>query len=119
VLKWSLDASPPDELARHHVKEASFHGVDSWTLNLTMKLPPGVSAADSDFSVEPSKAPWALRIDHVGIREHAMWPAKAAQKELGGRAMELFESVDNWVVDKTKGAADAMLMGCVGGVTMV
>ena len=31
VLKWSLDNNPPDEYARHHIKEASIYGHNVWT----------------------------------------------------------------------------------------
>ena len=31
VLKWDLDDNPPDEYARHHIKEGSFYGHDTWT----------------------------------------------------------------------------------------
>jgi hypothetical protein len=26
VLKWTLDDNPPNELAQHHINEASFYG---------------------------------------------------------------------------------------------
>lgn len=48
-----------------------------------------------------------------------MWPAKQKEKELGGRAMVLFEQLDTWLEVKSQGTIDATLLGCVGGVAMV
>lgn len=109
VLEWSLDDNPPTENARHHIKEASFHGVDVWSVDLVLKLPEGLDG----------KPPPPLRVDHVGIRESAMWPGKRREKLRGGRAMEVFEVVDGWLEETTKGTVDAMMVGCVGGITLV
>ena len=74
VLKWSLDNNPPDEYARHHIKEASIYGHNVWTADFTVKIPEG-----SDGKI---------KFNYVGINEKAMWPAKKAQKEEGGRGKE-------------------------------
>ena len=63
--------------------------------------------------------PPTLRVNHVGIRESAMWPGKRREKVKGGRAMEVFEVVDTWLEERTGGTVDAMMVGCVGGVTVV
>lgn len=102
VLKWTLDDSPPDEFARHHIKEASFYGEDTWSLDVTIKLP---------------SAP--LKVDYIGIGEKRMWPGKKAEKEEGGRAMVLFEQFDKFVEESTGGKVDVMLLGVVGGDTVV
>lgn len=102
VLKWTLDDSPPDEHARHHIKEASFYGQDTWTVDLTIKLP---------------TAP--LNVDFIGIGEKRMWPGKKAEKEEGGRAMVLFEKFDKYVEESTNGTVDVMLLGCLGGQTAI
>ncbi|OBZ74192.1 putative endoplasmic reticulum metallopeptidase 1 [Grifola frondosa] len=106
VLKWTLDNSPPDEFARHHIKEASFYGHDTWTVDLLIKLPESETAA-------------SLKVNFVGIHEKAMWPGKKAEKEKGGRAMQLFEEFDEWIERETGGTVDTTLLGCVGGVTIV
>lgn len=106
VLKWTLDNNPPDEYARHHIKEGSFYGHDTWTVDMLIKLPPGQSTG-------------GLRIDFVGVHEKAMWPGKKAEKELGGRAMQLFEEFDTWLEQEKGGTIDATLLGCVGGVAWV
>lgn len=103
VLKWTLDDSPPDEFARHHIKEASFYGQDTWTIDLTVKLP----------------SSGALKVDYIGIGEKRMWPAKKAEKADGGRAMILFEEFDRYVEESTGGTVDVLLLGCVGGETVV
>lgn len=48
-----------------------------------------------------------------------MWPGKRREKAKGGRAMEVFEVVDTWLEERTGGTVDAMMVGCVGGVTVV
>jgi hypothetical protein len=106
VLKWTLDNNPPDEYARHHIKEASFYGTDTWTLDLVVKLPPN--------STENG-----LVINFVGLQEKGMWPGKKAVKKEGGFAMELFEELDGWLERKTGGTVDATLLGCVAGITTV
>ncbi|TFK34083.1 hypothetical protein BDQ12DRAFT_690347, partial [Crucibulum laeve] len=105
VLKWSLDDNPPDEHARHHVKEASFYGSDVWSLDLVIKLPE--NPAESGLSV-----------NFIGLQEKGMWPGKKFVKEEGGVAMKLFEQLDGWLDEKTGGTVDALLLGCVAGVTV-
>lgn len=108
VLKWNLDDHPPDEYARHHVKEASFYGKDTWFLDLVVKLRSGSNSGDGE-----------LQINFIGIQEKGMWPGKKAVKEEGGVAMALFEELDWWLERRTGGTVDAMLLGCVGGVVRV
>ncbi|KAI0684198.1 hypothetical protein BC835DRAFT_1523949 [Cytidiella melzeri] len=109
VLQWTLDDNPPDEFARHHIKEGSFYGHDVWTVDFVVKLP--VDDTDEHGG--------KIRVDFVGIHEKAMWPGKKAEKEKGGRAMQLFEELDNWLDDTKGGTVDATLLGCVGGVAWV
>jgi hypothetical protein len=103
VLKWNLDDNPPDEYVRHHVKEASFYGKDTWTIDLVIKLYPGDEEGLS-------------QINFIGIQEKGMWPGKKAVKAQGGVAMQLFEELDEWMEKRTGGTVDPTLMGCVGGV---
>ncbi|KAF9779334.1 hypothetical protein BJ322DRAFT_1013566 [Thelephora terrestris] len=107
VIEWTLDKNPPNEYARHHVKEASFYGVDTWSIDLVYKLPP--SASESPL----------LKIHFSGIKEKAMWPGKKGEKDRGGRAMALFEDLDEYVESKFGGMVDVLLMGCLGGVVAV
>jgi len=106
VVEWTLDDNPPDEYARHHVKEASFYGHDAWTLSMVVKIP----EHDADARIP---------VNFVGIHEKAMWPGKAAEKAHGGRAMQLFEEFDAWLDKETAGTVDALLLGCIGGITTV
>ena len=110
VIEWTLDKNPPDEYARHHVKEASFYGVDTWSIDLVYKLPPSVSESPSSH---------LLKIHFSGIKEKAMWPGKKGEKEKGGRAMALFEDLDEYVEKKFGGTVDVLLIGCLGGVVTV
>ena len=95
---------------RHHIKESSFFGVDTWSLDLVVKLPADYKTSDPGAS---------LKVDFVGIHEKAMWPAKKAEKEFGGRAMYLFEEFDDWLEKETGGTVEPLLLGCVGGVDVV
>ncbi|KAG1897160.1 uncharacterized protein F5891DRAFT_1050672 [Suillus fuscotomentosus] len=102
VLEWTLDNNPPEEFARHHIKEASFYGTDVWTVDMTIK------SSDVD----------GLRVDFIGIQEKRMWPAKKADAD-GHQAMKLFEEFDAWLDEKTGGSVDALFMGCVSGEVVV
>jgi len=104
VLEWNLDDNPPDEDARHHVREASFYGMNTWTLDLVIKLPPSGEG---------------LLVNFIGLQEKGMWPAKRAVKAEGGVAMEVFEAMDAWVDERTGGRVDAMLVGGVAGAVWV
>ena len=107
VLQWTLDDAPPDGFARHHIKEASFFGVDRWSVDLVLQ---GTAA------VEP------LTVNFVGIDESAMWPAKKKtdlEAGNGHATMDLFERLDGWLTRETHGKVDAMLLATVGGAVRV
>lgn len=99
VLSWSLGSPPPPGMQRHHIKEASFYGVDEWSLDLVVR----------------GTAP--LSVSFVGIGERAMWPGKKHEPE--GPAMDLFRELDPWIDRKTGNAVDALLIGCYGGVVQL
>jgi hypothetical protein len=102
VLSWDLDNKPPPKNTRHHIKEASFYGTDSWTVSMVIKH---------------TNNETGLPINFMGIQEKAMWPGK--KHEGRGFTMNLFEKLDRWIADKTGDGVDAMLLGCVAGVTVV
>lgn len=104
VVSWELDNNPPDEYTRHLVKEASFYGQDTFSIDMTVKLPTLSSPAGE-----------GILVDYVGVAEKRMWPGKKAEKEAGGRAMVLFEEMDKYVDEHWAGKVDAMLLGCVTG----
>lgn len=108
VLKWSLDDNPPDEYVRHHIKEGSFYGHDTYSFDMVIKVPEGASKEDS-----------GIQVNFIGLQEKGIWPAKKAVKAQGGLAMQLFELLDAWLEKKTDGKVDALLLGCVGGVTVI
>lgn len=111
VLEWTLDNSPPEEFARHHIKEASFYGTDVWTVDMTIKWPPPPNA-------HPRSSVDGLRVNFIGIQEKRMWPAKKAEAD-GSQAMRLFKEFDAWLDERTGGSIDALLMGCVSGEVVV
>lgn len=103
VLQWNLDDAPPNEYTRHHIKGASFYGVDRWSIDLVLE------------------GTGPLNIEFQAIDEEAMWPGKKAATEArGGHAMmTLFESVDNWLARETRDSVDVMLLATIaGGVTV-
>ncbi len=110
VLRWTLDDAPPDGYARHHIKEASFFGVDRWSVDVVLQ---GTAAT------EP------LTINFIGIDESAMWPAKKKKAASGlssgndHEIMDLFEKLDGWLMRETHGKVDVMLLTTVGGVVRV
>jgi hypothetical protein len=110
VLRWTLDDAPPNEHTRHHIKEASFFGVDRWSVDLVLE----------------GTAP--LTINFLGIDEAAMWPGKKAAASVAAKAggaqdgypmMTLFERLDDWLMRETHGRVDVMLLATVGGVVTV
>ncbi|KAG6844823.1 hypothetical protein H0H87_003390 [Tephrocybe sp. NHM501043] len=106
VLKWNLDDSPPNEHARHRVKEASFYGKDTWTIDLVLKL-------------EAGNPDGTLIVNFVGMQEKGMWPGKQSVKNEGGFTMQLFEELDSWIEKTSSGTIDTLLLGCVAGVVSV
>ncbi|TFY54790.1 hypothetical protein EVG20_g9564, partial [Dentipellis fragilis] len=76
VLKWTLDDSPPDEHTRHFIKEGSYYGVETWTVDLVVKIPPGDATRSAP-----------LRVNFMGARENAMW-ARQGAGEGPGRACD-------------------------------
>lgn len=105
VLSWSLDNSPPPYYTRHHVKEASFYGVDRWTADLVVN------------ATVPDEKP-VLRIDFQGVQERGMWPGKKTDGQ-GLLSMELFKELDHWLENRTGGAYDTLMMGIVAGTVAV
>jgi len=106
VLQWTLDDAPPNEYMRHHIKEASFFGVDRWSVDLVLE----------------GTAP--LMISFIGIDEEGMWPGKKAAAEARGtrgdhEMMALFKRLDGWLTRETHGRVDVMLLATVGGVVTV
>lgn len=133
VLRWTLDDSPPNEYARHHIKEGSFYGVDTWSVDLTIRIPsPGAVpfTTDSD-TVASAKERGKLKVNFMGVQETAMWPGKSrinatesqnsdeGVEKMYGPTMQLFARFDGWLDEKMGGKVDAMLVGCVGGVVAV
>lgn len=89
------------------MKEASFYGKDTWSIDLVVKLGAG------------GNADGALVVNFIGLQEKGMWPGKMAVKEEGGVAMKLFEELDAWIDKKTGGTVDPLLLGCVAGIMTV
>jgi len=143
VLAWNLDGNPPNEYTRHHVKEASYYGSDTWTLDLVVKLPQETQEG------EGGEAKGLMLVNFIGIEEEGMWPGKkriydtwveskaaSSYKDPGnaeeeaeqkpnstvkepGLALKLFSTLDAWAEKEMKGQVDMLLIGCVAGVQWV
>ncbi|KAF8885097.1 hypothetical protein CPB84DRAFT_1816896 [Gymnopilus junonius] len=107
VLQWSIDDNPPNEYARHHIKEGSFYGTDTYSFDMVVKVP----------SDKPEDT--RILINFIGLEEKGMWPAKKAVKAQGGASMLFFEELDQWLDEKTGGEVDALLMGSVAGIAHI
>ncbi|KAJ3967803.1 hypothetical protein EV361DRAFT_1006474 [Lentinula raphanica] len=115
VLKWNLDDEPPNEYTRHHVKEASYYGSDTWSIELVIKIPP-----PSSSDPEAGK----ITVNFIGLEEEGMWPGKRAIIEgksasTPGLALKLFSTLDAWITKETGDQVDALLLGCVAGVQRI
>lgn len=108
VLKWSIDDNPPDEHARHFIKEGSFYGHDTYSFDIVVKVAEDTPEADP-----------GILVNFIGLQEKGIWPAKKAVKAEGGVAMQLFETLDAWLEEKMEGKVDALLLGCVAGVAVI
>ena len=111
VLEWSLDDNPPDEYARHHIREGSFYGSDTYSFDMIVKIPPPSASAPGGNQ--------GIQVNYIGLQEKGIWPAKKSVKTEGAIAMKLFEELDTWLETKTGGTVDALLIGCVAGVTVI
>ncbi|EIW75315.1 hypothetical protein CONPUDRAFT_169679 [Coniophora puteana RWD-64-598 SS2] len=118
VVAWELDDHPPTEFARHHIKEASFYGRDTWTLNLTIKLPNDSSTSTATATTGATTDIGGLKVDFIGIQERRMWPGKKADSD-GSQAMKLFKAFDEWLEEHEGGTVDAMILGCLSGSAIV
>ncbi|KAJ8075039.1 hypothetical protein PM082_019366 [Marasmius tenuissimus] len=111
VLKWNLDDNPPNEYTRHHVKEASFHGSDTWSIDLVIKIDPNSTSPDDG----------TLLVNFIGLQEQGMWPGKRALITQGepGIALTLFDKLDRWIDERTEGKTDTLMLGCVAGIERI
>lgn len=112
VLSWSLDTPPPDVHTRHHVKEASFHGEDLWTLELVVRI--------EEKSAKEGSILGGIDISLSGMVESASWPAKKVEWTAARKAskhvpttdvaMQIFSSVSGWMDDETAESTDVFGM---------
>ncbi|KAJ4473162.1 hypothetical protein J3R30DRAFT_3296811 [Lentinula aciculospora] len=118
VLKWNLDDEPPNEYTRHHIKEASYYGSDTWSVDLLIQIPTVSDTKDSNSGAGE------ILVNFIGLEEEGMWPGKKALLEgknakQPGLALKLFSTLDAWIEKETGGKVDALLLGCVAGAQHV
>jgi hypothetical protein len=63
-----------------------------------------------------------LRVNFIGIREDAMYPAKEADAKKRSpdgilkHPMDFLERLNDYLEKESNGAVDSLLLGCVAGV---
>lgn len=108
VLRWSIDSPPEPYKTRHHIKEASFYGVNQWKIDILIQLDATLPNQDKE----------KLKINYMGMVEKRNWPSKRFDND-GSPAIEILRDVDSYVWEKSKDTVDLMLVGCVGGIATV
>lgn len=137
VLEWDLPSPPPKGIQRHHIKEVSRFGRDTWSVDLLIKLDSEALAAlksrdqGTDFGkliridekdeesiekVEKQRDPSRLWIDFSGMDENGFWPQKAVSGE-GQRNIQNFKKMDEYL-QRQHPEVDVMMLGIVGGVAV-
>ncbi|KAG8993048.1 hypothetical protein FRB94_011080 [Tulasnella sp. JGI-2019a] len=108
ILKWSIDSAPEPYHTRHHIKEASFYGVNQWTLDLLIQLPAEL--------VNPELK--KLKINFMGLVEKRSWPGKKLNSD-DSPSMEILSMIDAYMYERYGDSVDTMLVGCVGGIAEI
>ncbi|KAJ3908844.1 hypothetical protein F5879DRAFT_935898 [Lentinula edodes] len=124
VLEWNLDDEPPNEYTRHHVKEASYYGSDTWSIDLVIKIPSPPTFNSKETNSDSHVGAGEILVNFIGLEEEGMWPGKKGileEKSVKepGLALKLFSTLDVWIEKETGGKVDALLLGCVAGVQRV
>lgn len=104
ILKWSINSPPEPYLTRHHIKEASFYGVNQWTLELLIQLPAE--------TIHPEQQ--KLKVNFMGLVEKRGWPGKKLDGD-DSPSLEMLSMIDAYVHETSGDSVDMMLVGCVGG----
>jgi hypothetical protein len=63
----TLDDNPPNNYARHHIKEVAFYGKEDWTVDLVIKVP---EVGDG-----------RLWVNLLGLKETGMWPLASKRRK--------------------------------------
>lgn len=132
LLGWDVGPLPPPAgLQRHHIKEVSRYGIESWDINLLVRLDEDQVAAARARGANPGFShlvrtneseladPTRLRVDFTALDESGMYPQKAPQHARGVHAhVDTFADIDAFLLD-THPEVDAMLLPTVAGVALV
>lgn len=119
-----MDDEPPNEYTRHHVKEASYYGSDTWSIDLVIKIPSPPTSNSKATNSDSHVGAGEILVNFIGLEEEGMWPGKKGILEgksvkEPGLALKLFSTLDAWIEKETGGKVDALLLGCVAGVQRV
>lgn len=132
ILEWDLPSPPPSGMQRHHIKEVARHGIDEWSVTMTVRLPDGVQQQKKSKSSSvanpirlsqgvPERDPSKLWIDYSGLIAEAMWP-QAKKLEASRRqkypSIDVLERLDDVLLEKHP-EVDSMLLSVVAAVAQV
>ncbi|UZJ56054.1 hypothetical protein CBS101457_005374 [Exobasidium rhododendri] len=132
ILEWDLGMPPPVGFQRHHLKEVSRYGQDSWSVSMLLKLP--VDATKSTYSPTskkdsliresqgvPVRDPAKLWIDYSGLIADGMWPQAerlSVQEQSKYPSLSILSRMDN-ILKRTHPECDSMLLSVLAAVAQV
>ncbi|MCO5565485.1 hypothetical protein L7F22_019158 [Adiantum nelumboides] len=132
IIEWDLTSPPPPGMQRHHIKEVARHGIDEWSVTMTIRLPSDAQQQKKSKTSSvanpirlsqgvPERDPTKLWIDYSGLIAEAMWPQ--AKKLEGSRrqkypSIDVLERLDEVLLEKHP-EVDSMLLSVVAAVAQV
>lgn len=138
ILEWDLTSPPPSGMQRHHIKEVARHGIDEWSVTMTIRLPSESERKGKNKSTGkksskaganpirlsqgvPERDSMKLWIDYSGLIAEAMWP-QAKKLETSRRkkypSIDVLERLDDVLLEKHP-EVDSMLLSVVAAVAQV
>lgn len=120
VLAWDFPAPPPAGLQRHHLKDVSRLGHDTFEVRLTMRVPSQPSAPLVDTRVRSppvhaatARDPARLLVHWSGLDAYGMYPHHRTTG-MDKLSMQTLQALDDMLVTEFPGI-DPMLMSVVAG----
>ena len=118
VLAWDFPAPPPAGLQRHHLKDVSRLGHDTFEVRLTIRAPPPPPTPLADTRVRSPPAheatardPSRLLVHVSGLDAYGMYPHHRATG-MHSLSMQTLQALDDMLVSEFPGI-DPMLMSVV------
>lgn len=140
ILEWDLSIPPPIGWQRHHLKEVSRFGQDSWSVSMLLKLPKEAQGSSKSVPYSqqqndgqkgaamireaagvPQRDPTKLWIDYSGLIADGMWPQAArlsAQEQSQYPSLAILSQLDQ-LLKTTHPEVDSMLLSVLAAVAQV